>query len=106
MEIQFDEAECVKIDAQNRKVYCQSKINNNLNGKEEFVVDYDYLIIAVGATVNTFNTPGVVENCHFLKVTSFHFLRLFSCYGVQRLKRLHVQRTLCLQMYECFGFIF
>ncbi|KAJ1434799.1 hypothetical protein SESBI_05159 [Sesbania bispinosa] len=42
-------------------------MNNNLNGTEEFAVDYDYLIIAVGANVNTFNTPGVVENCHFLK---------------------------------------
>ncbi|KAI4296616.1 hypothetical protein L6164_036562 [Bauhinia variegata] len=67
VDIQFCEAECVKIDAVNRKVYCRSNINNNLNGKEEFAVDYDYLIIGVGANVNTFNTPGVVENCHFLK---------------------------------------
>ncbi|KAK7302690.1 hypothetical protein RJT34_13585 [Clitoria ternatea] len=67
VDVQFSEAECFKIDAQNRKVYCRSSVNNNLNGEEEFVVDYDYLIIAVGANVNTFNTPGVVENCHFLK---------------------------------------
>ncbi|MED6144886.1 External alternative NAD(P)H-ubiquinone oxidoreductase B3, mitochondrial [Stylosanthes scabra] len=67
VDVLFNEAECVKIDAENRKVYCRSNTNNNLNGKEEFVVDYDYLIIAVGANVNTFNTPGVVENCHFLK---------------------------------------
>ncbi|CAI8618114.1 unnamed protein product [Vicia faba] len=63
----FSEAECIKIDAVNRKVYCRANINNNSNEKEEFVVDYDYLIIAVGANVNTFNTPGVTENCHFLK---------------------------------------
>ncbi|KAL4274882.1 hypothetical protein AHAS_Ahas20G0051600 [Arachis hypogaea] len=67
VDVLFSEAECVKIDAENRKIYCRSNMNNNLNGKEEFVVDYDYLIIAVGANVNTFNTPGVVENCHFLK---------------------------------------
>ncbi|KAG5024676.1 hypothetical protein AAZX31_08G057800 [Glycine max] len=67
MDMQFSEAECLKIDATNRKVYCRSNISNNLNEKEEFVVDYDYLIIAVGANVNTFNTPGVMENCHFLK---------------------------------------
>nr|KYP51220.1 putative NADH dehydrogenase [Cajanus cajan] len=67
VDVQFSEAECLKIDAANRKVYCRSSINNNLNDKEEFVVDYDYLIIAVGANVNTFNTPGVTENCHFLK---------------------------------------
>ncbi|XP_012568745.1 external alternative NAD(P)H-ubiquinone oxidoreductase B2, mitochondrial-like [Cicer arietinum] len=65
--VQFNEAECYKIDAENKKIYCRSKGNNNLNGKEEYEVDYDYLIIGVGATVNTFNTPGVVENCHFLK---------------------------------------
>ncbi|KAF7807257.1 external alternative NAD(P)H-ubiquinone oxidoreductase B2, mitochondrial-like [Senna tora] len=67
LDIQFSEAECIKIDAKNRKVYCRSNIENNLNEKEDFVVDYDYLIISVGANVNTFNTPGVVENCHFLK---------------------------------------
>ncbi|CAL5183361.1 unnamed protein product [Lathyrus oleraceus] len=67
VDVQFSEAECFKIDAENRKVYCRSNANNCLDGKEEFVVDYDYLIIGVGANVNTFNTPGVVENCHFLK---------------------------------------
>lgn len=77
MDMQFSEAECLKIDATNRKVYCRSNISNNLNEKEEFVVDYDYLIIAVGANVNTFNTPGVMENCHFLKVSSF--IILSSC---------------------------
>ncbi|XP_019431453.1 PREDICTED: external alternative NAD(P)H-ubiquinone oxidoreductase B2, mitochondrial-like [Lupinus angustifolius] len=63
-DFQFTEAECLKIDAANRKVYCRTNISEN---EKEFVVDYDYLIIAVGANVNTFNTPGVVENCHFLK---------------------------------------
>ncbi|KAJ7968459.1 external alternative NAD(P)H-ubiquinone oxidoreductase B2, mitochondrial-like [Quillaja saponaria] len=67
VDIEFSEAECIKIDAANKKIYCRSITNNNLNGTEEFAVDYDYLIISVGATVNTFNTPGVVENCHFLK---------------------------------------
>ncbi|XP_054800240.1 external alternative NAD(P)H-ubiquinone oxidoreductase B2, mitochondrial-like [Prosopis cineraria] len=67
MDIEYSEAECLKIDAENKKIYCRSNINNHLNGKEEFVVDYDYLVIAVGANVNTFNTPGVVEHCHFLK---------------------------------------
>lgn len=72
VDIRFNEAECYKIDAENRKLYCRSNENNNLNGKKEFVVDYDYLVIAVGAQVNTFNTPGVVENCHFLKVIHFN----------------------------------
>lgn len=67
MDIRYLEAECLKIDAQNKKVYCQSNQDNNLNGKKDFVVEYDYLVIAIGARVNTFNTPGVEENCHFLK---------------------------------------
>ncbi|PON91873.1 Parvalbumin [Trema orientale] len=67
VDVQFVEAECIKIDAKNKKVYCRSNLNNNLNGQEEFVVDYDFLVIGIGANVNTFNTPGVMENCHFLK---------------------------------------
>ncbi|XXG70397.1 hypothetical protein AAC387_Pa06g3168 [Persea americana] len=66
-EIQFFEAECVKIDAANKKVCCRSNHDVNLEGKEEFLLDYDYLVIALGARSNTFNTPGVMENCHFLK---------------------------------------
>lgn len=33
----------------------------------QFELPYDYLIVAVGATTNTFNTPGVPENVQFLK---------------------------------------
>ncbi|XP_030513167.1 external alternative NAD(P)H-ubiquinone oxidoreductase B1, mitochondrial-like isoform X2 [Rhodamnia argentea] len=66
-EIEFFEAECVKIDAANNKVLCHSNLDENLGGNGEFSLDYDYLVIAVGAQVNTFNTPGVKENCYFLK---------------------------------------
>ncbi|GKV19122.1 hypothetical protein SLEP1_g29416 [Rubroshorea leprosula] len=59
------EAECYKIDPVEKKVYCRTAAE--LDGKKEFSVDYDYLVIAMGARVNTFNTPGVEENCHFLK---------------------------------------
>lgn len=65
---QFKEAECYKIDTQNKKVHCRSTQKTNLGGSEEFTVDYDYLVIAMGARSNTFNTPGVVEHAHFLKV--------------------------------------
>ncbi|XP_047317844.1 external alternative NAD(P)H-ubiquinone oxidoreductase B2, mitochondrial-like [Impatiens glandulifera] len=64
---QFREAECLRIDAENKKVLCRSSQDTNLGGEEHFEVDYDYLIIALGARSNTFNTPGVEENCHFLK---------------------------------------
>lgn len=75
---EFREAECYKIDAAKKKVYCKSTQATNLGGREEFSIDYDYLIIAVGARSNTFNTPGVEENAYFLKVIiiliqPFHF---------------------------------
>ncbi|KAL9272011.1 External alternative NAD(P)H-ubiquinone oxidoreductase B2, mitochondrial-like protein [Drosera capensis] len=67
VDVRFCEAECISIDPVSKKVYCQSSQDTNLLGKEEFAVDYDYLIIAIGARSNTFNIPGVVENAHFLK---------------------------------------
>lgn len=67
LNIEFREAECYKIDAEKKKVFCRSSQDTNLGGREEFSVDYDYLIIAMGAKSNTFNTPGVEENAHFLK---------------------------------------
>ncbi|GJN39699.1 hypothetical protein PR202_gb28834 [Eleusine coracana subsp. coracana] len=78
-EIKFWEAECFKIDPANKKIHCRSSIGTNLDGNGEFLVDYDYLVVAVGARVNTFNTPGVVENCHFLKVIlHYEFMTWFS----------------------------
>ncbi|KAL0400008.1 UNVERIFIED_CONTAM: External alternative NAD(P)H-ubiquinone oxidoreductase B1, mitochondrial [Sesamum radiatum] len=66
-EIKYWEAECLKIDPANKKVFCRSNIDENLAGSNEFSLEYDYLVIAIGAQVNTFNTPGVMEHCHFLK---------------------------------------
>lgn len=66
-EIKFFEAECVKIDSTEKKVFCECNIDSNLAGSGEFSLEYDLLVIAVGAQVNTFGTPGVKENCHFLK---------------------------------------
>lgn len=68
--IQFWEAECIKIDASNKKVLCRPNLNVNSEQGKDFFVDYDYLVVAMGARVNTFNTPGVTENCHFLKVNT------------------------------------
>ncbi|PSS05754.1 External alternative NAD(P)H-ubiquinone oxidoreductase [Actinidia chinensis var. chinensis] len=66
-EINFWEADCLKIDAANKRVFCRSNLDANAVGSNEFSLEYDYLVIAVGAQVNTFNTPGVLEYCHFLK---------------------------------------
>ncbi|KAK9051984.1 hypothetical protein SSX86_028612 [Deinandra increscens subsp. villosa] len=67
LDVGFKEAECFKIDTVNQKVHCKSTQKTNSGGNEEFTVDYDYLVIAMGARANTFNTPGVIENAHFLK---------------------------------------
>ncbi|GAB4825023.1 External alternative NAD(P)H-ubiquinone oxidoreductase B1, mitochondrial [Ancistrocladus abbreviatus] len=66
-EFEFCEAECTNIDAANKKIVCHSTSENSSVSNREFTLEYDYLVIAVGAQVNTFNTPGVSEHCHFLK---------------------------------------
>lgn len=70
LNVQFSEAECYKIDPKNNKVYCRAGQDKKLDGIEEFSIDYDYLIIAMGGRSNTFNTPGVQENAYFLKVSN------------------------------------
>jgi NADH dehydrogenase FAD-containing subunit len=75
-DVSYFEAECFKIDATKKAVHCRSAVGTNLDGNGDFEVDYDYLVVALGATVNTFNTPGVMEHCHFLKVKSLTALRV------------------------------
>ncbi|XP_048232553.1 external alternative NAD(P)H-ubiquinone oxidoreductase B4, mitochondrial isoform X2 [Ricinus communis] len=65
--VEFKEAECYKIDPVNKKIHCRSRHAKNLGGTEEFTMDYDLLVVAMGASSNTFNTPGVLEYAHFLK---------------------------------------
>ncbi|KAM0951790.1 putative NADH:ubiquinone reductase (non-electrogenic) [Dioscorea sansibarensis] len=52
------------------KLLYGSNFGTNLDGSGEFAVKYDYLVVALEAKRSTFNTPGVKENCHFLKVCS------------------------------------
>ena len=92
--VEFLESECVDIDPQAKTVRCQdrsgivgavSEVNVREGGEGErererereretisnllpcTQLDYDVLVVAVGATSNTFRTPGVEENCFFLK---------------------------------------
>lgn len=65
--VHYWEAECYRIDAENKKVYCRSSLSGDSNQTKEIVVDFDYLVVSMGARANTFNIPGVAENCHFLK---------------------------------------
>ncbi|XP_010906377.1 external alternative NAD(P)H-ubiquinone oxidoreductase B2, mitochondrial isoform X2 [Elaeis guineensis] len=48
-EIKFWEAECFKIDPTSKEVHCRADIGTNLDGNDEFLLNYDYLVIAIGA---------------------------------------------------------
>jgi len=65
---QFLEAECIDIDPVKKTVRCKEVFPVQQGKGEEFELRYDDLVVAVGAETNTFNTPGVKEHCHFLKV--------------------------------------
>ena len=67
-----------------------SNIDDNLVGNGGFSVDYDYLVVALGAQVNTFNTTGVMKNCHFLKVHIFLF-------GIQHVVHKNVHSLIRIQ---------
>lgn len=56
------QAECRKIIPEENKIICYDKFYDR-----SFEYDYDYLVIGVGSVPNTFNIPGVKENCFFLR---------------------------------------
>ncbi|ORX88473.1 FAD/NAD-P-binding domain-containing protein [Basidiobolus meristosporus CBS 931.73] len=58
------EAWCDSIDLKKKQILCTSNLGDKT---EKFVLDYDTLVISVGAYSNTFNVPGVQENAFFLK---------------------------------------
>ena len=58
----------------NKNKYIQTKINDIDFEKKKVIfhhnsnsIEYDYLILAYGSEINTFNIPGVNENCLFIK---------------------------------------
>ena len=61
-DIRFYHAEAQDINTSSRKLKCVG-----VTDRHEFEVDYDVLVIAVGAVSNTFNVPGVAEHAMFLK---------------------------------------
>ncbi|KAI8371696.1 FAD/NAD-P-binding domain-containing protein [Radiomyces spectabilis] len=64
-DVDYHEAWCNKIDFDNQLIHCSSNLDDNKD--EKFTLDYDKLVISVGAYSNTFNTPGVKEHGIFLK---------------------------------------
>jgi NADH dehydrogenase FAD-containing subunit len=66
-ETNFYQAFCDKIDVNNQVIHCTSNIDADPSKKEEFTLDYDKLIISVGACTKTFGIPGVEKYACFLK---------------------------------------
>jgi len=58
----FYQATCTNIDHEKNVIKCRDYYKD-----EEFEVNYDKLVIAVGAQNNTYNIPGVPEHALFLK---------------------------------------
>ena len=64
----FLEATATNVDPKSKTVTCESVIcGGNSCEIEEFYVEYDRLIVTVGAQTNTFGIPGVREHCNFLR---------------------------------------
>jgi NADH:ubiquinone reductase (non-electrogenic) len=59
----FINAECSEVDVAKKTVICKPVFNSTSDAVNEssLQIDYDYLVIAVGAEPNTFNIPGVKE---------------------------------------------
>eukprot|EP00871_Galdieria_phlegrea_P005488 jgi/Galph1/5940/GphlegSOOS_G4612.1 len=65
--VDYFEAKCVDVDFDSQAILCESTIPGE---PKTFEVSYDFLVVAVGASTNTFGTPGVQEHCYFLKEIS------------------------------------
>jgi len=61
-------ATATSIDPETQSVTCESVVcDGNSCEINDFAVNYDRLIVTIGAQTNTFGIPGVREHCCFLK---------------------------------------
>uniref|UniRef100_A0A7S0T596 NADH:ubiquinone reductase (non-electrogenic) n=1 Tax=Erythrolobus madagascarensis TaxID=708628 RepID=A0A7S0T596_9RHOD len=93
--IKYVEAEATDIDPKNKVIRCNKNtelhgdldhrrtsaelkldpgktsssraIQDSTRARPNFELEYDYLVVAIGAENQTFNTPGVTKHAHFLK---------------------------------------
>ncbi|KAJ2510452.1 NADH:ubiquinone oxidoreductase, partial [Coemansia sp. RSA 1939] len=68
-EVRFYEAECTDLNARTKELTLTRKTSDEggADQHDTFKLKYDYLVVGVGGTVNTFGTPGVEEHACFLK---------------------------------------
>jgi hypothetical protein len=68
LDANYLEGTAIDIDTKAKRILCESVVcEGNTCDIDEFTVEYDKLIMSVGAQTNTFGIPGVRENCCFLK---------------------------------------
>eukprot|EP01117_Protostelium_nocturnum_P009981 TRINITY_DN3557_c0_g1_i1.p1 TRINITY_DN3557_c0_g1~~TRINITY_DN3557_c0_g1_i1.p1 ORF type:complete len:456 (-),score=136.76 TRINITY_DN3557_c0_g1_i1:1084-2451(-) len=70
LKVNYVQANCTGIDTSNQKIKVQAIYEDSITQTNSFDLDYDELVISVGALPNTFNIKGVHEYCHFLKQVS------------------------------------
>ena len=64
-EAHYHLAQAVTVDTDKQLVKCVNMLDPK---RHEYEVEYDKLVIGVGARPNTFGVPGVEEHAFFLKV--------------------------------------
>lgn len=66
--VDYVQASATEVDLERQTVTCVSDLGRvDDEAPVQFSVPYSYLVIAVGATTNTFGVPGVREHAFFLK---------------------------------------
>lgn len=61
------EASALSVDQEFKKISCEGMVCDEECIMNDFDVQYDTLVAAVGAQTNTFGIKGVAEHCEFLK---------------------------------------
>ncbi|KAJ2810775.1 NADH:ubiquinone oxidoreductase [Coemansia furcata] len=65
-DIRFYEAQCTDIDMSKKELVLEQTSENSASSQRTRI-NYDYLVVGVGGTYNTFGTPGVEKYACFLK---------------------------------------
>ena len=83
------------IDLQQRLVHCHARPARATTPtpKDSLEVPYDVLVVATGATTNTFDTQGVPQHCHYLKETGV--ATVIRQAVLERLERASLPPTSC-----------
>ncbi|KAL6944548.1 NADH:ubiquinone oxidoreductase [Hanseniaspora osmophila] len=84
-QVDYLEAECTDVDPHSKRIHIVSNANNY-----EMDLEYDYLVVGVGAQPNTFGIPGVMEHASFLKeIPDAQQIKSKILYNIEKAASLH-----------------